>query len=151
MMVCRRRSAINLGLTYMISKAQDLWKTLQPHLEPYYRAAEREFNTRTSDFNFVLFCLLYSILFVFLVRCCTPRQRRWRPRNKELKSTPPITQPPERNSRKVSTPLSSPSRSSRASSTASFNNLSRRRKLAFWKACTSTGTIVKSRPCPSTA
>lgn len=60
-----------------------LQSSLQP-LEPYYRQAETYFLTVTGTINFTLFCIIYTVVLVVLLRRLT-KEKAWRPRNKELK------------------------------------------------------------------
>lgn len=54
-------------------------------IKPYYREAESSFIKFTSEYNFTAFLVVYSLVLIFLISKLTEK-KRWRPKNKELKS-----------------------------------------------------------------
>ena len=57
----------------------------QRTVKPYYTQLELEFNTCTESIDFGLFCIVYSVCFLVIVKFLF-RPIQWKARNREIKS-----------------------------------------------------------------
>lgn len=52
--------------------------------KPYYQAAESVFIEKTEGIHFGVFCIIYSIVLIMILKKLT-KKKAWRPKNRELK------------------------------------------------------------------